>query len=126
MSTLLQIMLGGAAGSAARHLVASLVQRLAGGAFPFGILTVNVAGSLLVGVLAGAILFRSPVPPAWQPLVVTGFLGGFTTFSAFSLDVLRLIERGQAGLALAYVAASVVLSLAAAGAGLAASRAVLA
>ena len=88
--------------------------RYCGTAFPWGTLTVNVVGSFLMGVLAGWLAFKAG--EGWsQPLrlfLTTGILGGFTTFSAFSLDAVLIWERGQGGLAAAYVAASVLLSIA--------------
>lgn len=103
MSAFLLIAAGGAAGSVLRHLMVQAV------GFPWGTLAVNVAGSFLIGLAFVALAGRGP----GYLLVATGVLGGFTTFSAFSLDTLRLVESGQAGMALAYVAGSLALSLAA-------------
>ena len=100
-TTLSQVALGGAIGSLLRFLTGSAI------AFPFGTLTVNVAGSFLIGVLWVALADRAP----WAPLLITGVLGGFTTFSAFLLDTLRLVESGRAPMAALYVLASVTLSL---------------
>jgi CrcB protein len=93
--------------------------RLLGPGFPWGTLAVNVAGSLVMGVLA-ALLARSAEA---RLFLMTGALGGFTTFSAFSLDAVSLWERGDAGAAIAYAGASVAISLAALAAGLALGRA---
>ncbi len=94
--------------------------RILGLGFPWGTLAVNVVGSLLMGALAGWLALRAG--ESWtQPVrlfVATGILGGFTTFSAFSLDAALLWERGQGGAAAAYVASSLILSLAALAAGL--------
>lgn len=109
--TLFQVAIGGAIGSAARYLVNVASGRLLGTGFPFGTLTVNVVGSFLMGVLVVVLAERSGNRLA--PFLMTGCLGGFTTFSAFSLDTLTLYERGQTGLALLYVGVSVMLSLAA-------------
>lgn len=116
---------GGAAGSAARYLVTILTQRLFGTAFPWWTLTVNVAGSLIMGLLVGAIALRWSIGQTGQAFLMIGLLGGFTTFSAFSLDVATLMERNDAGHAAAYVIASVVLSIGALFAGMALSRSLL-
>jgi fluoride exporter len=86
-----------------------LAGRIFGGAFPFGTLAVNVIGSLLIGALA-VLLLSTSRGLSYAPLVITGFLGGFTTFSAFSLDALNLIQSGQSLQALIYVGGSVFLS----------------
>lgn len=114
----LQVALGGAIGSAARYGVTLAAARMTG--LPLGTLAVNVAGSFLMGLLAAILALRGNQHLA--PLMLTGILGGFTTFSAFSLDTLTLWERGEAGLALAYVFGSVLLSLLAIIAGLAIGR----
>jgi CrcB protein len=111
------VFLGGGFGALLRHAVNRLAFAQWGAGFPAGTMIVNVVGSLAMGLLVG--LFASH-PAIYQPtrqFLTTGLLGGFTTFSAFSLDALTLYERGQVGLALAYVAASVLLSLAAIAAG---------
>jgi CrcB protein len=124
MSSYLLVFLGAGIGGALRHGVNVGCARLCGVAFPWGTVTVNVAGSFLMGVLAGWLAFKAG--EGWsQPLrlfLTTGILGGFTTFSAFSLDAVLIWERGQMGLAAAYVAASVVLSIAGLLAGLALIR----
>ncbi len=101
--TLLYVAIGGALGAALRYLTTLMVP------FPIGTLTVNVVGSFAMGVLF--VLLWDKGLERWQPLLMTGLLGGFTTFSAFSLDTLRLWDDGQGGMALAYVLASVILSL---------------
>lgn len=120
LSTLIQVALGGAIGASARYLTSVGAMRLMGPGFPWGTLAVNVAGSFLMGVLV-LVLAREGGTRA-APFLMTGVLGGFTTFSAFSLDALTIYERGQAGLAAVYVLASVVLSLAAIVAGMAVMR----
>ena len=114
MPPLLQIALGGAIGAMLRYLVSAQVARRAGLAFPWGTLTVNVLGSFVMG-LAAALLLRRMDSDLQHlaPFVMTGMLGGFTTFSAFSLEVFLLVERGRPGLALVYAGRSVVLGLAA-------------
>jgi fluoride exporter len=114
MSVLAQVALGGAIGASLRHLIGGLMTRHLGNAFPWGTLTCNVVGSFAMG-LAVMLLVRrlDPSLDHLAPFVMTGVLGGFTTFSAFSLETFLLIERGEIGLALAYVGVSVVSGLAA-------------
>ena len=124
MRSYLLVFLGAGIGGALRHGVNVGCARMCGTAFPWGTLTVNVVGSFLMGVLAGWLAFRAG--EGWsQPLrlfLTTGLLGGFTTFSAFSLDAVQIWERGQIGLAATYVTASVLLSIAGLVAGLALVR----
>ncbi|MEX5730119.1 CrcB protein [Rhodovulum iodosum] len=121
--TIAQVALGGAVGAVGRYMTGIATINLIGRGFPWGTLTVNILGSFLMGVLVVVLAKKGGTHLA--PLFMTGVLGGFTTFSAFSLDAITIYERGQAGLALAYVAASVLLSLAAISAGLFAARAVM-
>ncbi len=123
MNPVLQVALGGAAGAVARHGVNIGAGRLFGPGFPVGTVAVNILGSFLMGLLVVVLAARGN---ALSPLLMTGLLGGFTTFSAFSLDAVTLWQRGQGAVALAYVAGSVGLSLAALLAGLAAGQKVLA
>ncbi len=116
------VFLGGGLGAALRHGVNLGAARLFGTAFPFGTLTVNVVGSLAMGLIAAWLAFRGDAPQHWRLFFTTGLLGGFTTFSAFSLDVALLYERGEIGLALLYVLMSVVFSVAGLFAGLALVR----
>jgi CrcB protein len=112
------VALGSSLGALARWGVAEVTAGAAGG-WPWATLAANVAGSLLIGILAGMVArHRGPLLglPA-QLLLMTGFCGGFTTFSAFSLETLWLVQAGQAGLAIAYVACSVPSWLLAAWAG---------
>jgi CrcB protein len=113
------VFLGAGIGGALRHGVNNAAARMFGYGFPFGTLVVNILGSFLMGVLAGYFVFRTGVPQHMRLFLTTGILGGFTTFSAFSLDAALLIERHQYGPAAAYVGASVFVSLAALFAGLA-------
>jgi CrcB protein len=116
-------MLGGALGSAARLLVGRAMTTLLGAGFPWGTLTVNLAGGLAMGLLAGG-LARLTVPgEPWRLLLGVGVLGGFTTFSAFALDAVTIIERGDWGAALGYALVSVVGSVLAVFAGLGIMRA---
>ena len=110
LHNLLQVALGGAIGASGRYLVNVSAMRLMGPGFPWATLAVNVAGSFLMGVLV-VVLAHKDGGMRMAPLLMTGMLGGFTTFSAFSLDALTLWERGSHGLASFYVVASVLLSL---------------
>ena len=125
MNAFLLVFLGAGIGGALRHGVNLGCARLCGTVFPWGTLTVNVVGSFVMGALAGWLAFKAE--HGWsQPLrlfLTTGVLGGFTTFSAFSLDAVLLWERGQGGLAAVYLAASVAASIAGLVAGLALVRA---
>ncbi len=108
---MLAIAAGGALGSVARYLFAGQVTRLVGAQFPWGILVVNVVGSLAMGLLVELTALRWDVSPEVRAFLAIGVLGGFTTFSSFSLDAALLIERGTWGPALGYVLGSVVLSI---------------
>lgn len=122
LATLLQVAAGGAAGSALRWALGLAVARVpAPGGFPLAVLTVNVLGSFAMG--ACAVLAARHGLGHLSPLVMTGLLGGFTTFSAFSLETVALIERGAAGQAALYVALSVGLSVGALALGMQAARA---
>ena len=106
------IALGGGIGAAARHLVNIGALRLLGPGFPAGTMVVNVAGGLLMGLLAGYFAFRfSTGGQALRLFLASGVLGGFTTFSAFSLDAVLLWERGEMASAVVYVLGSVILSV---------------
>lgn len=123
MKHVLLVFVGGGCGAALRHLVSLLTLRWFGPGFPVGTLSVNVIGSLAMGLFIGWLVHHET--GNIQPLryfVATGLLGGFTTFSAFSLDTAILWERGDTGLAFFYVAVSVALSLAGIFAGLAFAR----
>lgn len=109
---------GGAIGSVLRYYVGVWALRLFGPVFPWGTLAVNVAGCFVIGLLAELITRKFGASTELRLLLITGFLGGFTTFSAFSLDAISLFESGRAGLSVIYIAASVGLSLAAVFAGL--------
>jgi CrcB protein len=119
---ILAIALGGAAGSVSRHLVGTTALRLFGPGFPVGTMTVNILGSFVMGVLASLFALRWSASETARLLLTTGFLGGFTTFSAFSLDVAVLWERGAAALTIGYALGSVILSILALFAGLALVR----
>lgn len=121
-STLLQVALGGALGASGRYLTGLAAVRLLGPGFPWGTLIVNVLGSFAMGVLVVALAQLSA--GRFAPFLMTGVLGGFTTFSAFSLDAITLVQRGQTGLAMGYIAASVALALAGLWLGIVVARAV--
>jgi CrcB protein len=109
---------GGAAGALGRFWVGLAAASWLGSGWPFGTLAVNVVGSFGIGVVASGSWASETVRAA----VVTGLLGGFTTFSAFSLETVRMIEAGRTGQALGYVAAQIVLCLAAAALGVLMAR----
>jgi len=116
------VFLGAGIGGALRHGVNVGAGRLLGLGFPFGTLIVNIAGSFLMGALAGYFAFRPGMPQHMRLFLTTGILGGFTTFSAFSLDSALLIERHAYGLAAGYMVGSVFASLVALFVGLAMFR----
>ena len=116
--TLLLIAAGGAAGAVSRYLVDTAVLDRFSGAFPLGILVVNVSGALVVGLLGGWIVDRGVLPADLRIPLMVGFLGAYTTFSTLMLDSWRLVEDGLPLLALGNVVGSVVLGLVAVVAGL--------
>lgn len=120
MTPLLQVALGGAIGASGRYLTGIAAVRLIGHGFPWGTLVVNVLGSFLMGVLVVALAHYHAT--RFAPLLMTGVLGGFTTFSAFSLDAVALFERGQAATAALYVLGSVGLAIAGLFVGMMAAR----
>jgi CrcB protein len=122
MSAYLIVALGSAIGGALRHGVNVGAARLMGTGWPYGTFTVNVVGSLAMGVIAGYFALKGNVSQRWLLFLTTGILGGFTTFSAFSLDVSLLIERGRSGAVASYLLGSVALSVAALFLGLAIGR----
>lgn len=123
MNAFALVFLGGGLGSVLRLAVYRLASGWLPNAFPYGTLIVNVVGGFAIGVLAGWFAAREAMPQAASLFVLTGLLGGFTTFSAFSLEAVMLWQRGAQSAAALYVLASVVLSLVATVAGLAAVRA---
>ncbi|MEQ3626146.1 MAG: fluoride efflux transporter CrcB [Celeribacter sp.] len=124
MITALQVALGGAIGATLRYLAGIAVLRVAGPGFPLGVLSVNIVGSFLMGALV--VYLGQKGVTHLNPLLATGLLGGFTTFSSFSLEAYTLFERGQAGQAVLYVALSVGVSLLALVAGVFSMRGALA
>ena len=105
------VFVGGGIGAALRHGFNLAFARLFGTAFPYATLFENASGSIAMGVLVALFAFKSGIPHHWQLFLTTGILGGYTTFSTFSLDVAVLYERGEIGLAALYVLLSVVLSI---------------
>src|SRR6185503_5793924 len=116
------VFLGGGIGAALRHGVNLASARLLGTSFPYATLFENVTGSLAMGLLAAYFAYLGDASQHWRLFLTTGILGGYTTFSAFSLDAALLYERGQLTLALVYVIGSVVLGLIGLFAGLAVVR----
>jgi fluoride exporter len=118
----LVVFLGGGIGAALRHGINLAVARLLGTAFPYGTLMINITGSFIMGLVAAYFAFKGDASQHWRLFLTTGILGGYTTFSAFSLDAALLYERGEVGLAALYVMASVAISIAGLFAGLALVR----
>jgi fluoride exporter len=116
------VFLGGGLGAALRHGVNIVSARLLGTAFPYATLFENVTGSLVMGLLAGYFAFKGDASQSWRLFLTTGILGGYTTFSTYSLDAALLYERGELGLAALYVVGSVALSIGGLFAGLALVR----
>ena len=125
MTSYLLVALGGGLGAMARHGLGQASLRAFGPGFPVGTMAANVLGGLLMGLLAGW-LATVDGGRELRLLLGVGLLGGFTTFSAFSLDAMLLIEKGQWGLAALYIGGSVLLSVAALALGLLAARSVFA
>ena len=116
------VFLGGGVGAAFRHFINLAASRMLGSAFPYGTLFINISGSVIMGLVAGYFAFKGDTSQHWRLFLTTGILGGYTTFSAFSLDAALLYERGEVGLAVLYVIASVAISIAGLFAGLALVR----
>lgn len=125
MIHLLIVALGGAVGASLRHLTGLAALRLMGPGFPWGTLAVNVVGSFAMGVFIELLARRLEASIELRLLIATGLLGGFTTFSAFSLDAVVLWERGEAASAIGYIAASVILAIGALFAGLSLTRSLI-
>jgi fluoride exporter len=118
----LLVFIGGGLGSTLRHVVNIVCQRLLGTNFPYHTFIINITGSTIMGLIAGYLAFKGEAAQSWRLFLMTGVLGGYTTFSAFSLDAAVLYERGAVGLTLLYVLGSVVLSILGLFAGLALVR----
>ena len=111
MTNLVLVALGGAIGASARYMFVQVIVRMFGTSFPFGTITVNILGSFLMGVAFGVFSRHLSHLEGVQVFFMVGVLGGFTTFSAFSVDVVHLWERGHIGLVSVYILASVVCSI---------------
>lgn len=118
---LLWIALGGAAGSVLRYLAGGAAQKLSGASFPVGTLVVNATGCFLIGILAQHYM-NAQANPQMRAALITGFCGGYTTFSAFSLETVGLLQGGEYPKAAAYMLLSVCLSIIATFAGMAVTR----
>lgn len=111
MSYLL-VFFGGGLGASLRHLVNLTCARALGTGFPWGTFIINITGSTVMGLIAGYLAFKGAASQPWRLFLMTGVLGGYTTFSAYSLDAALLYERGELASAALYVAGSVALSIA--------------
>lgn len=118
MPTVIWVALGGAIGASARYIVGTQTLRLMGSGFPWGTLCVNILGCLLMGILIEALALKINLSQDIRHFLFTGILGGFTTFSAFSLDFAFLTERKEHVLAWTYLGTSVAFSILALFAGL--------
>src|ERR1700686_3226012 len=118
----LLVFIGGGLGSTLRHTVNVGCPRLLGAAFHYHTFIINITGSTIMGLIAGYLAFKGEASQPWRLFLMTGILGGYTTFSAFSLDTALLYERGEVGLAMFYVGGSVVISIVGLFAGLALVR----
>lgn len=116
------VFIGGGLGSTLRYAINVLCGRTLGLNFPYSTFLINITGSLVMGLVAGYLAFKGEASQPWRIFIMTGILGGYTTFSAFSLDAVSLYERGEGGLAVFYVVGSVLLSIAGLVAGLAIMR----
>ena len=116
------VFLGGGLGAALRHGINLGIARLLGGGFPYATFFINVSGSFAMGLMAAWFAFKGGAPQHWRLFLTTGVLGGYTTFSTFSLDAAFLYERDQFALMAAYVIGSVALGLIGLFAGLAIVR----
>jgi fluoride exporter len=106
------VFFGGGLGASLRHAVNLAAAKAFGVAFPYGTFIINITGSIVMGLIAGYLAFKGEATQHWRLFLMTGILGGYTTFSAFSLDTAVLYERGAVGLAAFYVLGSVVISIA--------------
>ena len=116
------VFLGGGLGSTLRHTINVVCARCIGTAFPYGTFIINISGSTIMGLIAGYLAFKGEASQPWRLFLMTGVLGGYTTFSAYSLDAALLYERGELGLAAFYVLGSVAFSILGLFAGLALMR----
>ena len=122
MQMILAVTMGGAMGALGRFLVGKMMLRLMGPGFPWGTLTVNIVGSFFIGLLVVLLASRFNLSHHWQGFLITGILGGFTTFSAFSLEVGLMLERHEITQAALYAAGSIAFGVMALFLGLYAGR----
>lgn len=122
MARFLWICLGGAAGTGARYLLSGWLLRIAGPAFPWGTLAVNVLGSFLLGLIMQVAMTTDLLPPALRLALTTGLMGGFTTYSTFNYETLQYFQQNDWLFGFANLAATVVVCLAAGGLGVVAGR----
>jgi fluoride exporter len=116
------VFIGGGLGSVLRYIVNVVCPKILGTNFPYHTFIINITGSTIMGLVAGYLAFKGDAAQSWRLFLMTGILGGYTTFSAYSLDSAVLYERGEIGLAALYVIGSVVLSILGLFAGLALVR----
>jgi CrcB protein len=116
------VFVGGGLGSTLRYVINVLCGRAFGMNFPYSTFIINITGSTVMGLIAGYLAFKGEASQPWRIFIMTGILGGYTTFSAFSLDAITLYERGEIATAVLYVVGSVVLALTGLVAGLALVR----
>ena len=126
MNTVAWVFLGGGLGSAARFLVTTSIARLLGQGHPIGTLAVNIMGCLFIGFLTLVFLERMPDAQGARLFAITGFLGGFTTYSAYALDIVTLMQKGETTEALVYALGTMTICVMACIAGMVAARVVLA
>jgi len=107
----LLVFIGGGLGASLRHAINMICARGLGTAFPYGTFIINITGSTVMGLIAGYLAFKGEASQPWRLFLMTGILGGYTTFSAFSLDTALLYERGEIGLCTVLRAGSVVFSI---------------
>jgi len=122
MQSYVLVFVGGGLGASLRHFINVVCARCIGVSFLWGTFIINITGSMVMGLIAGYLAFKGEASQPLRLFLMTGILGGYTTFSAFSLDAATLYERGALELAAAYVLGSVVLSIAGLFAGLALIR----
>jgi fluoride exporter len=122
MFSFVLVFIGAGVGGIARYATGLLTARAFGPGFPYGTITVNILGSFLMGLLTGIFAAKVGHWQLWKLMLTTGILGGFTTFSSFSLDAVVLYERGDVATAIGYVAASIAISFTALVAGLMLTR----
>ncbi|MDX1252040.1 MAG: fluoride efflux transporter CrcB [Gammaproteobacteria bacterium] len=122
MKQVLAIAAGGALGSALRFWMSTWVHGIAGRGFPYGTLTVNVLGSFVMGLLCVLLIDKFNVSLEWRAALLTGVLGGFTTFSSFSMETLTLFEMGEPFKASLYILLSIAVCLAATWVGMVVAR----